>query len=107
MTSIVLSKLPSEKIYRKLVHDEKPQLFSNLKQLDGKEGFVIAPFIVSKSCPIVLLRNNQVCIREIDNYKSNDSNSAFSPEKNIVLTSDAFTPNYKEEISISWFFRAP
>ena len=83
MTSIVLYKLPSEKIYRKLVHDEKPQLFSNLKQLDGKEGFVIAPFIVSKSCPIVLLRNNQVCIREIDNYKSNDSNSTFSPSLSI------------------------
>lgn len=52
-----LFRLPGDSVVNfRLQLKGEPKLFSDLSQLNGESGFVIAPFEVSDSCPIVLLK---------------------------------------------------
>lgn len=40
-------------------HEGEPEVFSSVSQLNGKEGFVVAPFSPSADCPVVLMRPDE------------------------------------------------
>ena len=53
-------RIPGEKVPRLLTQAEGAvRLIYDLKELNGQKGFVIAPFQVSESCPVVLIQPDQ------------------------------------------------
>ncbi len=53
-------RIPGEKVPRLLTQAEGAvRLIYDLKELNGQRGFVIAPFQVSESCPVVLIQPDQ------------------------------------------------
>ena len=53
-------RVPGEKVPRLLTQAEGAvRLIYDLKELNGQRGFVIAPFQVSESCPVVLIQPDQ------------------------------------------------
>lgn len=53
-------RVPGEKYPRLLTEDVGAvRLIYDLKELNGQRGFVIAPFRVDKSCPIVLIQSDR------------------------------------------------
>lgn len=69
-----LYRLPGEQeIYLVLQTSEQSIIFNNLTDLDSKKGFVIAPFEVSRTTPIILIQPDIVLTGKeaIFNYFSN------------------------------------
>mgnify|MGYP000591641046 CR=1 FL=1 len=53
-------RVPGEKYPRLLTEDVGAvRLIFDLKELNGQRGFVIAPFRIDKSCPIVLIQSDR------------------------------------------------
>ena len=53
-------RIPGEKVPRLLTQAEGAVcLIYDLKELNGQRGFVIAPFQVSETCPVVLIQPDQ------------------------------------------------
>ena len=53
-------RIPGEKVPRLLTQAEGAvRLIYDLKELNGQRGFVIAPFQVSETCPVVLIQPDQ------------------------------------------------
>lgn len=40
-------------------HEGEPEVLSSVAELNGKEGFVIAPFAPSGKCPVVLMHPDE------------------------------------------------
>ena len=40
-------------------HEGEPEVLSSVTELNGKEGFVIAPFAPSGKCPVVLMQDRK------------------------------------------------
>ena len=40
-------------------HEGEPEVLSSVAELNGKEGFVIAPFAPSGECPVVLMHPDE------------------------------------------------
>ena len=60
MRSFAVYRLPFAEECTMLVRHSAPSELSSLTELDGKEGFVIAPFSPSADCPILLLQPDEV-----------------------------------------------
>ena len=60
MRSFAVYRLPFAEECTMLVQHSAPSELSSLTELDGKEGFVIAPFSPSADCPILLLQPDEV-----------------------------------------------
>lgn len=73
-TSFALYRLPGEEEIRFVLQtSNKSETFSNLSDLNNKKGFVITPFQISKTSPIVLIQPDIVLSGEesIFDYLSN------------------------------------
>lgn len=58
--SLCVYRVPGEKYPRLLTEDVGAvRLIFDLKELNGQRGFVIAPFRIDKSCPIVLIQSDR------------------------------------------------
>lgn len=70
MTSIAIFRLPYKHHSTLMAqHDGEPEVLSSVAQLNGKEGFVIAPFVPSAECPVLLMHPDEVRhlpIRNVD-----------------------------------------
>lgn len=52
-------RIPGEKLPRLLTQaEENIRLIYDLQELNGQKGFVIAPFRVSKMCPVILIQSD-------------------------------------------------
>ena len=61
MTAFAYYRLPCEQHATYVAqHVGEPEILSSVAQLNGKEGFVIAPFQPSAECPVVLIRPDEV-----------------------------------------------
>ena len=61
MTVFAYYRLPCEQHATYVAqHVGEPEILSSVAQLNGKEGFVIAPFQPSAECPVVLIRPDEV-----------------------------------------------
>lgn len=51
-----------------------PSLFQDIKKLDGQEGFVIAPFSISKKSPIILIHPDCTSLQDVEirNYSDTE-----------------------------------
>ncbi|MDD6552551.1 MAG: chorismate-binding protein [Prevotellaceae bacterium] len=60
MSNTVLYRLPHRDHYVRLVqHDGRPEHVAGVADLSGKSGFVFAPFVVNKDCPLLLLHPDE------------------------------------------------
>lgn len=60
MTSTAMYRLPHAEHYTRLTQREgEPEIVGSLTSLNGRSGFVIAPFAPSEDCPILLLRPDE------------------------------------------------
>jgi len=58
--SFVIYRLPNTRECTLFIQNESaPDLLSSLKELNGKEGFIIHPFVISDECPAILLHPNK------------------------------------------------
>ena len=63
-------RIPGEKVIHLMVQlNSEVSLFNDIEELNGRSGFVIAPFRIGKDTPIVLLRPDEVCEIEFDSTK--------------------------------------
>lgn len=61
MTAFAYYRLPCEQHATYMAqHVGEPEILSSVAQLNGKEGFVIAPFQPSAECPVVLIHPDEV-----------------------------------------------
>lgn len=61
MTAFAYYRLPCEQHATYVAqHVGEPEILSSVAQLNGKEGFVIAPFQPSAECPVVLIHPDEV-----------------------------------------------
>lgn len=61
MTSFAYYRLPHEKTYTVMTQTfGRPETFGTLESLNGRNGFVIAPFAVSDGCPVILIRPDKI-----------------------------------------------
>lgn len=60
MRSFAIYRLPYAKECTKMVQQTAPLEVASLQDLNGKTGFVIAPFMPSVQCPILLLQPEEV-----------------------------------------------
>ena len=61
MTAFAYYRLPCEHHATFVAqHVGEPEILSSVAELNGKEGFVIAPFQPSAECPVVLIRPDEV-----------------------------------------------
>lgn len=60
MTAFAYYRFPHEQRATYVAqHEGEPEILSSVAQLNGKEGFVIAPFQPSAECPVVLIRPDE------------------------------------------------
>lgn len=65
-TSFAYYRLPYADHYHRIVSDEAPLVLNSLEDIDGREGFVIAPFVASVECPVVIIRTSDAEVSAID-----------------------------------------
>ena len=70
MHTFAIYRLPFAKECTMLIQHSAPLVLSSLAELEGKKGFVIAPFNVSDKCPILLLQPNEVRTMPIKQVQS-------------------------------------
>ena len=70
MRSFAVYRLPFAEECTMLVQHSAPSELSSLTELDGKEGFVIAPFSPSADCPILLLQPDEVRMMPVKEVQS-------------------------------------
>lgn len=61
MSAFAFYRLPYKDHYTLVMqHDDDPEKLNSVNELNGKHGFVIAPFMPSEECPILLMRPDVV-----------------------------------------------
>ncbi len=77
MTSFAYYRLPYLHHATKMVQQEgEPEVLASVAELNGKEGFVIAPFSPSSECPVLLIHPDEVkhiAIRVDEKLSGNNS----------------------------------
>lgn len=64
-----LYRLPFADTYTELRQPHgSPLQFSSFRELNGKSGFVFAPFSISSACPILLLSADEINVRPVSSY---------------------------------------
>ena len=81
MESYVLFRLPGELEYTEMIQTNgEPLRFSDIQSLNGKSGFVIAPFAATEECPVLLLCPDEVMRHSLPYMKDYD----YAPEGNLL-----------------------
>ena len=60
MSSFVAYRLPEAKDYVYIRSQKTPIVLSTYTELVGKEGFVVAPFAISESTPLLLIQPDSI-----------------------------------------------
>ncbi len=67
MTARVRYRLPYEDHYTLLVQRKgSPEVLASLTALNGRQGFVFAPFAPSPECPLLLMQPDEVAVRKVE-----------------------------------------
>ena len=70
MTAFAIYRLPYDTVFHLVIQDEgKPEEFASVHELNGREGFVIAPFCTNRQNPVLLLhadRQMEIPVQQLD-----------------------------------------
>ena len=84
MTAFAYYRLPCEQHATYVAqHVGEPEILSSVAQLNGKEGFVIAPFQPSAECPVVLIHPDEKKVIHLtgENFEGGLKGNGKSEEK--------------------------
>lgn len=100
MAAFAFYRLPYKDSYTLVMqNDDDPEKLSSIDELNGKSGFVIAPFMPSEDCPILLMRPDRVKTFRIKSepIATKEETAASSPEEKVdsKLKETASTPKEK------------
>lgn len=71
MSSYALFRLPRERRFTLLAqHEGEPELLPSVNALNGKSGYVIAPFHPSAQCPVVLIHPDEEMTGDVDDVET-------------------------------------
>lgn len=85
--SFALYRLPGDDHYVELIQTVgDPQVLQSVEQLDGKQGFVLAPFAVSDDCPLLLLQPDSVSRLPLSEFPPDMVSDI--PEDNVMFQED-------------------
>ena len=97
MTAFAYYRLPCEQHATYVAqHEGEPEILSSVAQLNGREGFVIAPFQPSAECPVVLIHPDEKRVIHLTGGNSDgglDENGGLNEKKPDV----GFVGNGKSE----------
>ena len=66
MTSYAYYRLPRAKSYTRIVqHKGEPEQIRSVESLNGRRGFVVAPFAITDGCPLLLIQPDEVTVGEM------------------------------------------
>lgn len=95
MNSYALFRLPGEREYTEMIQTTgEPLRLDDVASLNGRSGFVLAPFAVSNECPVLLLQPDSVVKRRLaaikppfteDKTPSDENGTGFYDMQNPVL----------------------
>lgn len=68
-----------------------PTLFQDIKELDGQEGFVIAPFSISKESPILLIHPDCTSLQEVETKSHAVTKGKNEPNENGGIDKTAYS----------------
>lgn len=81
MNCYALFRLPGERDYTEMTQAKgTPLRLDDVKSLNGRSGFVLAPFAVSDECPVLLLQPDSVVRKTLPEIEGED----IAPEGNVV-----------------------
>lgn len=70
MTAFAYYRLPYlHHAHYAVQHEGEPEVLSSVAELNGKEGFVIAPFSPSGDCPVLLIHPDESKLLPISDAK--------------------------------------
>lgn len=73
MTAFAYYRFPHEQRATYVAqHEGEPEILSSVAQLNGREGFVIAPFQPSDECPVVLIHPDEKRVILLNSGKNSD-----------------------------------
>lgn len=85
-------------------HEGEPEMLASVAELNGKEGFVIAPFSPSSDCPVLLIHPDETKLLAIENNRStlDSSDEAIAPcgDPGIDDSSDSEKLAYSSDFSL-------
>ncbi len=69
----------------------EPEVLSSVAELNGKEGFVIAPFSPSSDCPVLLIHPDESKLLPISDAKAgfSTSDSTLGEDASMIVTAYA------------------
>ncbi|MBC8595148.1 isochorismate synthase [Oscillospiraceae bacterium N12] len=99
--SFAIFHLPGSPVVNLAIQSEgSVRLFYDIEELNGKEGFVIAPFKINRQCPLVLIKPDIEVEVEFDRDKHLDMHSSelqTSPTANYSANFDVFINALQEK----------
>ena len=96
--NFVIYKLPNSTEWQFMMQERgEPQLFTDIEDLNGEEGYVITPFRVSKEYPIVLLKGDRDSLPSLSEAESFKQNRAVAESIQPLLRREELFTSYKEQ----------
>lgn len=87
MTAFAYYRLPYLHHATKMVqHEGEPEVLASVSDLNGKEGFVVAPFSPSSDCPVLLIHPDEVKHLAV----RNERNTSLAPYKRAMAESEEY-----------------
>lgn len=87
MTAFAYYRLPYLHHATKMVqHEGEPEVLASVGDLNGKEGFVVAPFSPSSDCPVLLIHPDEVKHLAV----RNERNTSLAPYKRAMAESEEY-----------------
>lgn len=81
MISFAYYRLPYAGNYTLMVQNEgEPRQLASFAELDGLSGFVLAPFVVTDDCPVLIIRPDRVEERLVPACSGNDRDCELLPD---------------------------
>lgn len=97
MSSFAIYRLPFAGQYTKMVQHSEPVVLSSVSELNGRSGFVIAPFSPSDECPILLMQPDEIQAMEIP--KTDDA-SEIVDARRLQGSDEANRESYHRDFSL-------
>ena len=74
-------------------HQGEPEVLSSVAELNGKEGFVIAPFSPSGNCPVLLIHPDESRLLAISDERT--ASSSETELKESISVHDAYAEDFE------------
>lgn len=99
--SFILFREPDSDKWNFIWNKDKPNLtFRHIDELNGRSGYVIAPFRVDENHPIVLVQAERKMVLEAEMIKKNDLKESEENSEPVAAVNEEYARNFETFISV-------